>query len=265
MRTLKLIALLSVMFLALAQPAQAQSDFVRGDCNADGGGDISDAVFFLGVLFSGGGPAVCEDACDANDDGGADIADAVYILAFLFSGGPAPASPYPACGPDLTADGLSCASFSLCFVPVEICNNGIDDDSDGDVDCADMDCIGDPACPTGPSFATDIQPIFDAACNFCHAGPMPFAGLSLEAPNAYTNIVDVPSAECSPLDFIEPGDPMNSWLFRKVEGTHTAADIVNLGCSGASVGAQMPIGAFCCLSMMELDLIEDWIQQGAAP
>ncbi len=30
--------------------------------------------------------------------------------------------------------------------PAEICDNGIDDDADGDTDCADSDCAADPAC-----------------------------------------------------------------------------------------------------------------------
>lgn len=89
-------------------------NLVRGDCNADGQGDIGDAVFVLGVLFSGGGPAPCDDACDSNDDGQIDIGDSIHGLAHLFSGGPAPSSPYPACGPDPTADGLLCASFAPC-------------------------------------------------------------------------------------------------------------------------------------------------------
>ncbi|MEO1233023.1 MAG: S8 family serine peptidase [Myxococcota bacterium] len=38
--------------------------------------------------------------------------------------------------------------------PAEICNDGIDNDSDGDVDCADTDCSSDPACaaPTPTTF-----------------------------------------------------------------------------------------------------------------
>jgi hypothetical protein len=33
-------------------------------------------------------------------------------------------------------------------VPViETCDNGVDDDFDGDVDCAEWDCLWDPACP----------------------------------------------------------------------------------------------------------------------
>ncbi|MCB0502964.1 MAG: hypothetical protein KDD32_09780, partial [Bacteroidetes bacterium] len=42
------------------------------------------------------------------------------------------------------ADG-DCASETNCL-PVEICNNGIDDDGDGDIDCADSDCSGETIC-----------------------------------------------------------------------------------------------------------------------
>jgi hypothetical protein len=41
------------------------------------------------------------------------------------------------------------AGIVLAGCPVvkkEICNNGIDDDGDGRVDCADADCADDPAC-----------------------------------------------------------------------------------------------------------------------
>ena len=34
-----------------------------------------------------------------------------------------------------------------CTPSPEVCNNGSDDDCDGDVDCDDADCTGDPACP----------------------------------------------------------------------------------------------------------------------
>lgn len=36
-----------------------------------------------------------------------------------------------------------------CDPSPEVCDNGVDDDCDGDVDCADADCSGDPACETG--------------------------------------------------------------------------------------------------------------------
>ena len=37
----------------------------------------------------------------------------------------------------------------------EICNDGIDNDGDGAVDCADPDCAGDPACGPSPTCAVD--------------------------------------------------------------------------------------------------------------
>jgi hypothetical protein len=72
-----------------------------GDCNQDGGLDISDAVCLLGHLFLGS-PAKLPCAggtasdpgnralLDSNGDGGVDLSDAVYDLTFLFSGGPPP-------------------------------------------------------------------------------------------------------------------------------------------------------------------------------
>lgn len=99
--------------LSFAAPGQ---QFRRGDCNASGSApDISDAVRLLEILFTGQGPAVCDDACDGNDDGAMNIADAVYGLAYLFSGGLPPPAPGPtACGTDPTLDMLGCASPAGC-------------------------------------------------------------------------------------------------------------------------------------------------------
>jgi len=36
-----------------------------------------------------------------------------------------------------------CRSLPACIVPVEICNNGIDDDRDGRIDCSDPDCTAE--------------------------------------------------------------------------------------------------------------------------
>ena len=38
--------------------------------------------------------------------------------------------------------------------PAEVCDDGIDNDGDGDTDCADSDCTGDPAC--GPGGYTEL-------------------------------------------------------------------------------------------------------------
>jgi hypothetical protein len=64
--------------------------FLPGD--ADGGGtiDISDVVFLIGYIFSGGLPPVPPARGDANCDGGVDISDVVFLISYIFSGGSAP-------------------------------------------------------------------------------------------------------------------------------------------------------------------------------
>lgn len=41
----------------------------------------------------------------------------------------------------------------------EVCDNGIDDDGDGLVDCDDPDCVGNPACPTEEDLLEKYAPI----------------------------------------------------------------------------------------------------------
>ena len=90
--------------------------FKRGDANADGELDISDAIFLLSYLFGSGRIPRCEKAGDANGDGTIDLGDVVRILGFLFRDtGDLPA-PFGSCGTDdqgLSAD-LSCESYPPC-------------------------------------------------------------------------------------------------------------------------------------------------------
>lgn len=72
--------------------------FRRADCNADGKHDLSDPVYNLLHLFSGGSPPVCPESCDSNADGQVDIADSIFALGFLFLGGTMPPQPFPSCG-----------------------------------------------------------------------------------------------------------------------------------------------------------------------
>jgi hypothetical protein len=88
--------------------------FRRCDANVDGLADISDAVFVLNYLFTGGRKPTCEKAADANDDGKVDISDAVFHLGYLFLGGKAPDEPLGSCGVDPTLDQLTCESFAKC-------------------------------------------------------------------------------------------------------------------------------------------------------
>lgn len=291
------ILLLGILTLALPTQLHAQDPFNRGDCNTDNLLNIADAILGLGILFSGAGPANCDDACDINDDGSVDIGDPITLLANLFSSGPNPPPPSN-CGDDPTPDSLDCQTGpSGCTSAAEDCSNGVDDDGDSDIDCADSDCVGDPACvetdcdngtdddgdgaadcadsdcagdpscTAAASFEFDIYPLIDMECNFCHGPPANFGNLDMTtggASGAYARIVDVASSECSNYDLIEPNDSQTSWLMRKIEGTHVdAANAV--GCDPISAGAQMPLAAFCCLEPFEIDAIRNWIDSGAAP
>ena len=82
--------------------------FRRGNANNDARTDLSDAVFLLAFLFSGGDPVPCVDSADSDDSGVLDISDAIALLSHLFLGDPAPPQPFGAPGIDPTYDALPC-------------------------------------------------------------------------------------------------------------------------------------------------------------
>ncbi|MCX6830881.1 MAG: SBBP repeat-containing protein [candidate division Zixibacteria bacterium] len=65
-----------------------------GDANNDEAVDISDAVYLISYIFSGGSAPSPLLAGDANCDGTVDISDVVYLIAYIFSGGSAPCSAF---------------------------------------------------------------------------------------------------------------------------------------------------------------------------
>jgi hypothetical protein len=91
--------------------------FRRGDPNADSKQNISDAVFILSYLFTGGDTPSCLKAADTNDTGNVDLTDAIYLLNYLFLGGSPPKEPFSICGLDPTADSLACESSEACDEP----------------------------------------------------------------------------------------------------------------------------------------------------
>jgi hypothetical protein len=91
-----------------------QQPFRRGDPNADGAMDISDAIAILGTLFLGEALVPCKQAGDANDDGVLGISDGIYVLDFQFLGGEAIPPPYGICGVDPTGHPLPCEEFQGC-------------------------------------------------------------------------------------------------------------------------------------------------------
>ena len=92
----------------------SEDEFLRGDCNNDAAYNLSDALSVLGFLFLGHQEPECKAACDANGDETLVITDAVFILLNLFSGGESPAPPSGECGvppqvPVLSCDASACS------------------------------------------------------------------------------------------------------------------------------------------------------------
>jgi len=65
---------------------------IRGNVDYDGGDviDISDLVYLVDFMFTGGPAPPCFEEADMNGDGAIDISDLVWSVDFMFSGGPPP-------------------------------------------------------------------------------------------------------------------------------------------------------------------------------
>lgn len=65
--------------------------YVAGDVDRSGSVDISDAVFLVGFIFSGGpAPIPWASATHIDGDPSVDISDVVYIITYIFGGGTPP-------------------------------------------------------------------------------------------------------------------------------------------------------------------------------
>ena len=91
--------------------------------------------------------------------------------------------------------------------------------------------------------------VFDPSCIVCHAGANAPQGLRLDALNSFTNLVGIRSRENGSVLRVAPGEPNNSYLVRKLEGT-------------ASVGEQMPLGG-PPIPQPTIDFVRQWITDGA--
>jgi mono/diheme cytochrome c family protein len=120
-----------------------------------------------------------------------------------------------------------------------------------------LDAQGLPAKPDGgntdPSanLAHLQQTIFGAICAACHTGAAAPRGLRLDSEdNSYAFLVGRASDEVPSLLRVNPGNPDQSYIVKKIEG---ASDIV---------GGRMPLGG-PYLSQEQIKLIRDWIANGA--
>jgi len=90
--------------------------FVRGDVNADGLVELSDAVFAFGYLFLGGRSPPCLASADTNLEGEVTLTSGVYLLSYLFLGGPEPLAPFQDCANSSVASdmALGCETPHTC-------------------------------------------------------------------------------------------------------------------------------------------------------
>lgn len=107
--------------------------------------------------------------------------------------------------------------------------------------------------PPDPSatFTRVQNEIFSPTCAAigCHDRLGRQQGMILAAGSAYANTVDVPSTEMPSLVRVRPGEPENSYLYRKIRGV-------------GITGERMPLGG-PYLSDAQIRLVRDWIRRGA--
>jgi hypothetical protein len=117
------------------------------------------------------------------------------------------------------------------------------------------------------SFEVDVAPIFAKSCAFstCHGSHgVGNQGVFLGA-NGTDGIAAVkksllaPSQELPSMNFVTPGDPENSFVMRKLDGSTCGLDAQ---CVGSSCGTSMPQGNDL-LPQDQRDTVRRWISQGA--
>ncbi|MEO8464457.1 MAG: Ig-like domain-containing protein [Gammaproteobacteria bacterium] len=101
------------------------------------------------------------------------------------------------------------------------------------------------------NFASIQDNVFTPICTSCHTGAGAPQGLRLDSANSYALLVGVASEEQPALQRVVAGDPNDSYLIKKLEGT-------------ASVGGRMPLGGMP-LAQSDIDVIRQWITDGAQP
>lgn len=104
-----------------------------------------------------------------------------------------------------------------------------------------------------PSFADAVWPIFDEECG-CHQDSNGAGKLKLTKKDAFDNMVGVPSNQLPSMNLVEPGSPMDSYLWHKLNNTQKSVD---------GKGKRMPPGGL--LDADVLAGIEQWILAGAEP
>jgi hypothetical protein len=100
-----------------------------------------------------------------------------------------------------------------------------------------------------PEFTSIQADVLTPICTTCHSGAAAPLGLRLDEGVSYALLVNAPSTEVPSLLRVDPGNPDNSYLIQKLEGT-------------AAVGARMPLGG-SPLPPETIAVVRQWILEGA--
>jgi hypothetical protein len=118
-----------------------------------------------------------------------------------------------------------------------------------------LDASGNPGSGGTAPLTADFQSIqdnvFTPICTTCHQGAGAPRGLQLDATHSYAALVSVASSEQPAVLRVAPGDPDSSYLIRKLTNT------------GGISGVQMPANGPPYLPQSTIDVIRQWITNGA--
>lgn len=122
--------------------------------------------------------------------------------------------------------------------------------------CGDDAVTADAGAPTWEA----VQAVVSRSCTFssCHGATRAFPRLSADV--AYAALTTEMSMQAPSLRLVTPGDPAQSWLMHKLDGTMGARP--ECAADRARCGASMPMGADL-LPAAERELIRAWIRAGA--
>lgn len=104
--------------------------------------------------------------------------------------------------------------------------------------------------PFEPTLGNIQSRIFSFVCTECHDSSNPSEGLDLTRGNSYGNLVNKKSNQVPELFLVEPFNPDNSYLIRKLEG---GPDIVE---------ERMPVDQ-APVRLEHIKVVRAWISQGA--
>lgn len=127
----------------------------------------------------------------------------------------------------------------------------------------------DPNTPV-VSFRVEVMNVFKGSCQFstCHGSQsgssngvyLGTQGVAVDPSMVRAGLVDKPAPELPSMALIKPGDPRNSYLMRKMDGSNC---LLNAQCTDGNCGDSMPKNDDLLDENDQRAVVRRWIAQGA--